>query len=405
VVEFNEILLRACAKDLDRRYQTADEMRTELELLQRGRSVKQKRTAQGRLRIVKKVCAIVALLALSAAALVTFLRRNVFDTSNPAHRLSENALATKEYLEGDECCRRDTTEGLAQALDHFSRAIAKDPKFTMAYNGLFEVYIRGVDLGLSHEEASAKLRTCASKLMELDAKLAEAHAAQAYVDFCDRKWNIAEPRFRHAIKLNPKCAMAHNRYGFCLYTAGRADDGLEELQLADRLDPTRPRIKRNIGSVFYVKRQFREAIDQYQQAIKLQPSYPGAHKLMGCAYRALWNYTNAIDEFEKSDILVGKDERKVKQYFDQHRRAYANGGPSGYWSNYLAEAQMAHRLYWQAVCQAHLNNYPQALTLLEQACATNDESLVQSLCWDECWDVVHTDPRFIAILTDVGLTK
>ena len=38
VVEFNEILLKACAKDPARRYQSAEEMREELELLQCGRS-------------------------------------------------------------------------------------------------------------------------------------------------------------------------------------------------------------------------------------------------------------------------------------------------------------------------------------------------------------------------------
>jgi serine/threonine protein kinase/Tfp pilus assembly protein PilF len=405
VVEFNEILLKACAKEAERRYQCGDEMRADLELLQLGQSVKQKRIAQRRLCILKKICAVAALLILSVAIPLTFLRAVWFDASNPADRLSKNELANKEYREGVQCCNRDTIEGLIQARDHFNNAIGLEPKFTMAYNGLYEVYIRGEQLGLSSSEASAKRQTYANKLMELDPKLAEAHAAQAFVNFSNRRWDIAEPQFLKAIKLNPKCAMAHNRYGFCLYTAGRPDEALKELQLADMLDPTQPRIKKNIGNVFYVKRQFTNAIAQYEKTIRQHPSYPNAHLHMGCAYRAIKDYRRAIDEFEEYDVLLGKDRAKVKKYFDVHRRAYEQGGPSGYWSKCLEQAQQARNLNWQAVCQANLGNYTQALALIEEACATNDDFLLQSLWWEECWDPLHNDPRFVAVLKTIGLQK
>jgi len=55
VVEFNEILLKACAKDPARRYQSAEEMRTELELIQRGRSIRRKRIMRHRLALGSKV--------------------------------------------------------------------------------------------------------------------------------------------------------------------------------------------------------------------------------------------------------------------------------------------------------------------------------------------------------------
>jgi len=400
VVEFNEILLKACAKDLDRRYQTADEMRLDLELLQRGRSIKQKRSAQRYLRIVKNICAVAALLALSVAAIVTFLRLWT-DPSAP----STNPKARDQYHLGDYWLRRDTKEGLEKALMHFSAAIRLDPKFTMAYNGLFEVYIRGNDLGLPASEVSANLRFYASKMMELAPNLAEAHAAKAFLDFTNRRWDLAEPRFLYAIKLNTNCAMAHNRYGFCLYTAGRTDKALEELQLADRLDSTRPRIKKNIGNVFYLKRQFHEAIAHYSNATNLEPRYPSAHKFIGNAYRALGNYTNAIDKFEEAEILVGKDPGEVRKYFEGHRRAYAEGGPGGYWLKCLKEAEAADDLFWQAMCQANLANYDRALTLLEQACERDSAALIDPLLSTECFHPIHTDPRFVAILKKIGFQK
>jgi tetratricopeptide (TPR) repeat protein len=205
------------------------------------------------------------------------------------------------------------------------------------------------------------------------------------------------PRSRHAAE--------DGSAGRLLYTAGRPDEALEELQLADRIDPTRPRIKKNIGNAYYAKRDFRKAIEQYKEAIKFEPRYPSAHQHLGFAYRAMDNYTYAIDEFQQTQICVGKDEKQVKEYFDQHRRAYAEGGKNGYWSNYLAEAQATNDFGWQAVCQAYFTNYPQALTLLEQAYAAEDPSLHQSLLFWQYFDPIHTDPRFIRLLEKTGLKK
>jgi tetratricopeptide (TPR) repeat protein len=165
-----------------------------------------------------------------------------------------------------------------------------------------------------------------------------------------------------------------------------------------------PRIKKNIGHVFYIKRQFREALQQYRKALDLEPNYPAAHDTMGHAYRALGDYTNAIDEFEKFQIALGKDRALVQKHFEDLRREYAEGGADGYWRKSLEKAQQAGDLYWQAECRARLNDYDQGLTLLEEAYGTN-KLPPQSLSWDECWDPVHTDPRFIALLKMTGLKK
>jgi tetratricopeptide (TPR) repeat protein len=167
-------------------------MAAELALLQSGKSVKQRRTGERRWGVVKRISIAAALLALTAAALTTLVREISPDTPNASNRRSKNQLANKEYDEGVRCSSRDNKEGLEKALEHFNRAIGFDPKFTMAYNGLFEVYLGGYQLGLSPAEMSTKVRAYASKLMELEPKLAEAQAAQALIEWSDWKWNKAE---------------------------------------------------------------------------------------------------------------------------------------------------------------------------------------------------------------------
>jgi serine/threonine protein kinase/Flp pilus assembly protein TadD len=405
LLELNEVIAKACAYHPAERYLSATDMRRDLELLQEGQSVKQRRKADGHLQLIKRVFVGMVLVTLITVGAVVGLRSGSLEGDHPAYKLSKDLLARNEYRNGDQCLRRDTKEGLEQALEYFTAAVRRDPKFTMAYNGLFEVYIAGDVIGLSSAQTDAHMRTTANKLLELAPNLAETHAAMAFIGFLDGKWEKAEPEFLEAIKLNPKCAMAHCRYGFCLYTAGRADEALTQLRLADSIDSTRPRIKKCIGNALYIKRQFHEAIAEYEKLSKFEPSYPLAHDFMGRAYRALDDYPKAIDEFERSRILLGQDPQKTKKYFDQQRRAYERGGANGYWSNCLAEAQADHSLVDEAICRAHLKDTSQALALLEQASAKEKDSVRQSILFEECFDPIHADPRFMALLKDVGLRK
>src|SRR5262245_38835466 len=66
VEELNEIVLRACAKDPAMRYSSAEDLRADLVVLQRGHSVKRKRTMQRRLAVITKLSLVGGLVALMA---------------------------------------------------------------------------------------------------------------------------------------------------------------------------------------------------------------------------------------------------------------------------------------------------------------------------------------------------
>ena len=66
LIELNEVLLKACHKDVRERYASADAMLADLELLQRGQSVQRKHAAERRWTMVKRM-------SLTAAAVVVLL--------------------------------------------------------------------------------------------------------------------------------------------------------------------------------------------------------------------------------------------------------------------------------------------------------------------------------------------
>ena len=126
---------------------------------------------------------------------------------------------------------------------------------------------------------------------------------------------------------------------------------------------------------------------------------------MGQAHRALGDFPTGVDEMEKFDLAVYADKAAIHRQYEELRRAYADGGPRAYWLKQRDHGEQKTNLYWQAQATAHLDDYPRSLELLESHYATNKLESLESLLFDECWDPVHTDPRFVALLKLTGLRQ
>ncbi len=88
------------------------------------------------------------------------------------------------------------------------------------------------------DEAFPQALAAARKAVELDTSSAEAHNALAFGTFY---WNWdaaeAEREFRAAIKLDPNYVTAHHWYATFLMVLGRLPEALEQINLAQQLDP------------------------------------------------------------------------------------------------------------------------------------------------------------------------
>src|SRR5262249_50399220 len=93
-----------------------------------------------------------------------------------AKRPTENIEAYQLYLKGRYYWNKRTEEGFHRAIEYFSQATEKDPGYALAHAGLADSYIL---LGEYHllpaKEAYAKARQAATKALELDDTLGEAH--------------------------------------------------------------------------------------------------------------------------------------------------------------------------------------------------------------------------------------
>ena len=116
---------------------------------------------------------------------------------------TEDTEAYQMYLQGRYYWNKRTLEGVQQSIDFFQQAIQKDPKYALAYAGQADAYALLGDFNvLPAREVMPKVKAAASKALELDDTLGEAHTSLAFAKFHEWDWAGAEKEFKRAIELN-----------------------------------------------------------------------------------------------------------------------------------------------------------------------------------------------------------
>ncbi|MGH9393296.1 MAG: tetratricopeptide repeat protein, partial [Terriglobales bacterium] len=199
-------------------------------------------------------------------------------------RPAENLAARNLYLQGRYHLSQRTEEGLGKAVEFFERALQEDPQFALAHAGLADAYALLGHYGvLAPAEMSTKAAANAATAVMLEPDSAAAQTTLAHVKACqDWDWVGAERQFRHALLLDPAYPTAHHWFASsCLAPLGRLDEALEEMRLAQTLDPVSPIIARDLAVMHLFRRDLEQALEQCDHTIELNPHFSPAFCTLG----------------------------------------------------------------------------------------------------------------------------
>jgi len=200
-----------------------------------------------------------------------------------ARRQSENLAARNLYLQGRYHLNQRTEESLHKAVEFFEKAIVEDTQFSLAHSGLSDAYGLLAHYGVrGPADVWAKAASSAATAVMLDGHSAEAHTSLAHAR-ATQDWDFggAEALFQKALQLNPRYSTARHWYAMsCLVPMGRLDEALEQILLAQSLDPVSAIIARDVAVVQYYRRDFDAALEQCDHTIELNPHFaPAYHTL------------------------------------------------------------------------------------------------------------------------------
>jgi TolB-like protein len=180
-----------------------------------------------------------------------------------------DAAALDLYLIG-QAQLRQRGPGVTQSIESFQRAIGLDPRFARAHAALanalgLDPFFTGtppsklVDLAVAESE----------RALTLDSTLADAYVARGVARAYSGQWDASDADMRHAIQLEPDNAMARQAFARQLVARGFAEEAVDQLERARKLEQTSPIISAWLGYALFLDGRTESAIAEISRATQL----------------------------------------------------------------------------------------------------------------------------------------
>ena len=320
---------------------------------------------------------------------------------------TEDVEAYQLYLKGRYFQDKRNTEGLRRSIDYFQQTTEKDPNYALAFAGLADSYIYlAVRSDMRPEDSQQKAKAAATRALEIDDQVAEAHASLGNVRYW-YEWDLpgGESEFKRAIELSPNNPLAHQFYAPCLIAMGRHEEALSEIKRAQGLAPLSLPVNVQVARILFFVRGYDEAIEQCRKTLDMDPNFAGAHLFMGRAYKEKRMYDKALVELRRARDLLG-DGAEVLSLIGY---TCAVSGRPVEARKVLQEMQASSKEkyaspYHLAMVYAGLGEQSKALDWLEKAYADR-EGRMTLLQFAPEFDSLHSDPRFKDLVRRVGFPQ
>lgn len=226
----------------------------------------------------------------------------------PGRRYTQDPEAYHAFKRGQHYWKACFAGGWRQAIEHYQKAVDRDPRFALAHVALANAYnFLGFYCLMKPNVAFAVAEQSAAHALAIDDTLAVAHAELALTKFGgDWDWEGSEHEFRRAITLDPANPLAHLYYSWLLMLLGRDDAAFSEARVGHQLAPSSRLAAVGRAQTLYLARRYDEAIDLCTGCLRFDPGYVFATHLRGLSYLGKSMHREAVADMERSATLSNR---------------------------------------------------------------------------------------------------
>ncbi len=312
--------------------------------------------------------------------------------------------AYQEYLAGRAAAAKASMADLREAVTHFERAVAVEPKFTAAWVQLASAHTRlGRWGGVPTRQAWPAARAAIAKAQALEPDSPDVLLALGWIlRTADWDWRGAEQAFRRSLQLQPNQPDALTGAAVLLFNIGQTEEAFRLGRQAAQLDPLNASTQFDLSLMFYFNNNWAESERSARRALQLAPG-GSFHGLLSFSLIKQKRYAEAeaearleSDELEQTNALSllalarGQDAAVRECRARLEVIARKRGDDS---------ADLQINFAW---IDAALGDKDRAFAALEKARASRDSSMAW-LRNDENLAPLYSDPRWGALLHKVGL--
>ena len=312
--------------------------------------------------------------------------------------------AYQEYLVGRAAAAKAGMADLREAVTHFERAVALEPKFTAAWVQLASAHTRlGRWGGAPTLQAWQAARAAIDRAKALEPDSPDVLLALGWIlRTADWDWRGAEQAFRRTLQLQPNQPEALAGAAVLLFNIGQTEEAYRLGQQAVQLDPLNAAAYIDLSIMFYLNKNWAEAERSARRALQLAPGGASYHSILAWSLIAQQRYAEAEAEVAlESDVIEqttvygllaiarGQGQAARDRLARLEEFARTNGD----------SADLQQSIAW--IC-AGLGEKDRAFAALEKARASRDPSMSWLLnSW--YFQPLFSDPRWPALLHKMGL--
>jgi TolB-like protein len=325
---------------------------------------------------------------------------------NVTKRYTDNPEAYKLYLQGRYYWNKRRALEIQKAIECFNQALALDASYALAYVGLADCYvIQEQYAGLPGKEVYPKAVAAASRALEIDNSLAEAHTTLAVASLAMWNWKKGEEEFKISLSLNPQYPTTYHWYSLMLHTLGRHEEAFTQIKRAQELDPLSSVIGLNVALAYEIQGNYQKTLDESNAILAMDSTFGVAYYRKVNPFIRLGKlneaYTAALKGVELSKrsaeslsflgyclASMGKKDEALRVVKELEERYISRTSPG----------------YFIARVYGGLGNSDSVYAWLNKDFENHSGSVIW-LSYDPQWESYRSDPRFVDILKKIGLKE
>jgi tetratricopeptide (TPR) repeat protein/TolB-like protein/predicted Ser/Thr protein kinase len=217
-----------------------------------------------------------------------------------SRRPTENEAAYDQYLRGRDAMRgQQNPKNVQAAIDYFNQALAKDPRFALAYAGIADASLRMYN---STKDAfwAQKALGAAQQALHLDDNLPEVHFTMGAVLTATGRTQEAVVELNRALHLAPKSDEVYRRLGAAYMAGGSKDQSIEAFEQAVEINPYYWLNYNALGNAYFQVGDYPKALTAYSKVTELEPDNAWGYENVGAIYLSQGQYAEAIPAFKKA---------------------------------------------------------------------------------------------------------